>query len=777
MFEAIPQSEPRRSTIQRSGRHSHSMDIANNAGSLRNDIERGSTPAESDGQLRQSKPTISFEPIKPPAGYTPLDFLPKLLTGWALWSLASFYAVLAVLLAYLFYRSRHDYYWTIHDVNYYLVARYLPTIIGVISSEFYSSTMSSLRRMMPFICMADQPSDRINDPGSRVVITVDMYRLPTWEFFLQNTGGILLGLLMAFKSVLLSVQENNDHTWVISVRAIPAIYLSISYLVIALITAYIAFKYANCRTGLKKDWDPTSLADIVLLFSTEDTKPKLDFPLKYRSWSKMMKESGTTYRLGYWKIHYLNTSSSSIVYVIRSFGHTIEPSEADTHLENFNTFFGLQGSLEPYFRQHVEQAYAKEPGPSSRARSATCDLLPTYCCAETPTCLHYPYRKAPGSVSRFWPTIVILYLMLLFMGTGYASIRIWTSQGIIFRFPVLLIQSNDIPLPINDTNYQLSSGNSWISVPPDTPLFSWGMFLLILLPLAIFRFLPVMIMAFASSMVSDLDSNYRLTQPYVNMYTEASSASQSLLLDYMTVSPLAVLPEAWANGHFKVIYLGVLNALSWIPILVTTGLCSIVLNLTNIVVVQVAPTLAFFGVVWSLLYIHALTYWWVPPERKLPRDNSRLYDIFCYVYDSKLRWHSEFGHAAFSPDLTKDELHSLIRLSRDKYLFGLVGEPGEEHPGFDIAETSDSADTGYVRWIKPNSGFFVRVKSRFQRRKSKTERSDDVSDPEGIPLTHLNASFSTFHRRRLSAEDPHLQGHSTALESESIQSVRMMANL
>lgn len=145
---------------------------------------------------------------------------------------------------------------------------------------------------------------------------------------------------------------------------------------------------------------PASLADIVLLFSTEDTKPVLDLPLDSKSHLRMWTKSRRSYRLGYWKIRYQEDSRSNI-YGIRSFDHIrsyedlIELSEADTYLNGFGAFFGLQGSLESYFRRRIDQRYTKEPRIARTPSSTTHNLLATHCCAETPTCSHYPYRRAP----------------------------------------------------------------------------------------------------------------------------------------------------------------------------------------------------------------------------------------------------------------------------------------------------------------------------------------------------------------------------------------------
>ncbi|THZ03611.1 hypothetical protein D6C93_02923 [Aureobasidium pullulans] len=120
------------------------------------------------------------------------------------------------------------------------------------------------------------------------------------------------------------------------------------------------------------------------------------------------------------------------------------------------------------------------------------------------------------------------------------------------------------------------------------------------------------------------------------MYRGPSSVTDSLLLDYMTVSPLEVLPQAWTNKHYKVLYFGIPSALDWVPQLTITGLCSVT-ETGSQVIVQVSPVAACLTIFWVLLYAFSLRANWAPPERKLPRICGSLYDLFTFSYASRLR--------------------------------------------------------------------------------------------------------------------------------------------
>ena len=184
-----------------------------------------------------------------------------------------------------------------------------------------------------------------------------------------------------------------------------------------------------------------------------------------------------------------------------------------------------------------------------------------------------------------------------------------------------------------------------------------------------------------------------------------------------------------------------------------TGLCAV--NETGSgVVVQLSPAAASLTIIWLSVYIYSLMSAWSPPKRRLPRNVGSLYDFFCFFYDSQLRWYPGFAGAAFSRNITKDELHSQLRLVRDKFSFGLVGDPQQRHPGFDSSD--------HVTWVPPVPGIYRRVKNVFKRHKDRTSPSDRDSDPDSeydaIPLDEFDASTSTHHRGPLIRGAPQSTG-------------------
>ncbi|KAH0401455.1 hypothetical protein KCU89_g4145, partial [Aureobasidium melanogenum] len=629
---------------------------------------------ETEPQASTSRPfePLIFEVIDPPDGYTPLTFRPKILTRPILLAIAAFYLSMLGLLGYLIHRSRSASVWTIRNVNYYLAARYLPAVVGVCTQTLYRTTASTLRRMLPFIHLADQRKPIFNRWMEHTIcaryfpLSLRYYQT-IWFLYL---GNFAIMFTIATKATLFDVEDTGPGAWQVSVRLASAEYLAFMYLVIASINVFITIQYASCSTGLKEDWDPTSLADIVLLFTPMDKLPDLSYGLNDYRWHDMVRHSTERLRLGYWMLSNSTESAPSIIYGIRV------------------------------------------------------------------------------------ATVVCLTIAL---------IRVWSYDGIVLKTGAWAIQSNNVTLPPNGTAF-VRPGVDFVLIPGS---FGQAANTRDFLAYILFRLVPITIVGWAGGILTTVDVHHRWVQPFTNMYEKASLASGSLLLDYMTVSPLEVIPQAWANKHYRVVYFGMLNALNWVPPLIMTGLCAVT-ETGSETVVQLSPTVACLAIICLSIYIYSLISAWAPAKRRLPRDVGSLYDYFCFFYDSQLRWFPEFGQAAFSRDMTKDELHSLLRLAKDEFRFGLVGDPQNPHPGFDVAE--------HVTWIAPVPGICERIKNLFRRRKSISDsndngsdsdandnRSDSNSEYDAIPLQDYDDFASTHHRGPLIRIHPS-NGHSTAVD-------------
>lgn len=293
-----------------------------------------------------------FEPIDPPSGYTPLTFRPKILTRRILLTVTVFYLAMFCLLGYLTYRSLFVKVWSVRNVNYYLAARYLPAVIGLCTKALFTTTTSTLRRMLPFIYLADQKNTTKKYPLEQT-ICARYFPIPrrwNWTIGFLVLGNITFLLGLAAKASLFNVEDTGLGVWQISVRLDPAIYLSFAYLLAISTNVFITFAYAGCSTGLKENWDPTSLADIILLFTPTATVPKLDHALNNTRWYRMIRKSKARYRLGYWKITGLAEPTSPVIYGIREIG-TIDSTASTRHLQRLNRYMDQRSPLTPCCRR------------------------------------------------------------------------------------------------------------------------------------------------------------------------------------------------------------------------------------------------------------------------------------------------------------------------------------------------------------------------------------------------------------------------------------------
>lgn len=695
--------------------------------------------------LRLAKQSaVRFDPILPPKGYTPLDFRPTMLTHRILWSLVLFYLATLSLLAYLFYRYHLGLVWRVRNVNYYLAARYLPAVMGIVAITLFRSTVATLQRMLPFFNMADQKKSEVKDSG--ITHTICARYFPNYYLVNNPTPFMLFGLTfigstIAFKATLFSVQGTGEGTWLVAIRLLPAIFLCANYLLMSLITTYIAIKHGSRNTGLKKDWDPTSLADIILLFATVESKPTWEKGLDFGRWHKLMKSSGARYRLGYWKITNLQCLQPSVVYGIRRLD-TNDPWKDPKHISNFESQMNQQGCLCLNCSSCLAQLTQAESLQSLRLspQKEAPDLV--VCCQKAPSCPHYPYRMAPFTSQFLQIILMYAFLLVLVASLAFALLRIWKHKGIIFQSQTWIIQSDDLPVSANGTQV-ITSGDEWTSSFNSVSRVDLAAMIRDSLAVIFLRGVPILGLGMVSNGIAILDIHHRWVQPFTNMYRGPSSVTDSLLLDYMTVSPLEVLPQAWTNKHYKVLYFGILSALNWVPPLTITGLCTVT-ETGSQVIVQVSPVAACLAIFWALLYAVSLTTNWAPPERKLPRICGSLYDLFTFFYASRLRWLPEFGHAAFSKTLTKADFHAHLLLARHEFLFGLVAGQETSHQGFDIAS--------HVVRIKP------------VRRFRKTRPSDRDADPEAIQMDTLSASESLHDGDQPMDEDSPASGRSSAIE-------------
>jgi hypothetical protein len=278
--------------------------------------------------------------------------------------------------------------------------------------------------------------------------------------------------------------------------------------------------------------------------------------------------------------------------------------------------------------------------------------------------------------------------------TIYALVKHWPMQG--FSVP------NDWSLPA-DWNVTTSVDNHTISLLQ--PIDAKPTLLIYAL---LFRSLPTYAAGlFVNTIIPALDLNMRFMQPFVSMFEEPGKASETVLLAYITLSPLQVPLTAYDNGHYKVSWFSTLNTLSPLFPIFVGGLLTVSAKGEQ---VSLSFSLsAYIGIIVSLvLYGVSLPFGFPHPHRLLPRQFYSLADLMAMCHESRFLSSPHLNIASRKVAPTKAHMEARILLSRAEFLFGIyTGRDGRPHLGFDVAkiamdDPNQAESTGLVQWITPH---------------------------------------------------------------------------
>jgi len=251
----------------------------------------------------------TLHPIDVPNDYLPINFRPLVLNCGVLITILVFNVLcIASILAVLYCADRNHQYHTKYN-NIYLVVRYVPTVVGTITTVLFRSLRDTFSRIQPYISMADQKGIR-ECPGSKSVGQlfmrgIHMNKRETWtgqgrhSLRLATTLCNFLAVqITGYKASLFST-AHSDEGWLVTVNPQMAWVLFCIYLLIIFLYCWILSKMWRASTGLK--WDPVCIADMLALFHgsnvLSDFEELEQQPEKKALWLLCNK----TYRLGYWE--------------------------------------------------------------------------------------------------------------------------------------------------------------------------------------------------------------------------------------------------------------------------------------------------------------------------------------------------------------------------------------------------------------------------------------------------------------------------------------------
>jgi hypothetical protein len=299
---------------------------------------------------------------------------------------------------------------------------------------------------------------------------------------------------------------------------------------------------------------------------------------------------------------------------------------------------------------------------------------------------------------------------------------------------------NDLKLP---SSFYYGFGSTNHTLPPIDPADPNSTVLLWAL---IFRSAPTYVAGiFTSTIVTWIDLNMRFMQPFRNMLGKspkrstwqrtrdffgwrrrvASSANnaetaeeertpakaeESILLAYLTVSPLQVPLTAWDKGHYKVCIYSTLSTLSPLFPIFVGGLLTVTPNEQYNRVNFSFSLSAYIGIMVSLaLYSILLPAAMPGAYRLLPRQLYSLADLMAMCHESKFMAspHLDITHREGTP--SKEHMEARLLLTNDRFLFGVYrGRDGHGHIGFDVAQEQEPGFGDSVKHIPPE-GFVSRV--------------------------------------------------------------------
>ncbi|KAH8665112.1 hypothetical protein BGZ60DRAFT_565279 [Tricladium varicosporioides] len=642
-----------------------------------------------------------------------LNYWPTILQWKSILLLVLLYTTTATAIGLLMWKSiqNPNHNLRLSSENVRIISRYFPSVVGTITVIFFRQTVREALRMAPFVSMADQNGEQTTGsrpwkgvggawfPWQNLTITPKSF-LSVFSLLCQFLATFVVSLKVAlFASAHHVDNVTNQPYWLLTVRLYPAIILIGGYTVMIAYTLYLPWHFRGKSTGLK--WDPVSIADYASLFAHCNALQYFaPLELRHDLRPKHVMVPNRRFRLGYWTRIQDNSDKTDVVYGIGVgfAGHT-------------DTGHTSQKEREPLGRpwKHVVTFRKEKTSPNSMDQ---CNRPGECAQGIWPNCEHYPYNYNPGC-----PRWAIALGSLLSIGalalSIYALVIRLPYNG--FSFP------NDLKLP-SHFYYGFGSSSHNHTLPPIDPADPKSTVLLWAL---MFRSAPTYIAGlFTSTIITWIDLNMRFMQPFRNMFGEgpkvtfwhrlrdaigfpgpgaASSsnntgppeeeripakAAESIILAYITVSPLQVPLTAWDNGHFKVCIYSTLSTLSPLFPIFVGGLLTVTPDETYNRVNFSFSLSAYIGVMVLLVLYSILLPAAMPGAyRLLPRQLYSLADLMAMCHESKFMAspHLDITHRERTP--TKEHMEARLLLADDRFLFGVYqGRDGHAHMGFDVAQ-------------------------------------------------------------------------------------------
>jgi len=626
-------------------------------------------PRPSSEHSRKKTGEIMLLPSDPPRDRHQLGFVPTPLRPISLAPLVllCLLMIVALIFSNIYALTNHGLYdYDGHFTPRYFVFQYLPPILGMVIIFWLFVVQAAIYRTAPYSSMSKKvPNSQRDGILQTMPITPANFVLPDWRFFRLGEpmiGAVLtvfwltnwtIPLLSSLYGTLWFTNVTSPRFRWTPVQGLGW-FIAVQYLVLIVALIYCMIRFRRANSALM--WDPTCLADLIILFQRSNVLP--DYSRAETKENLSIELPPRYCRLGYWTTN----QSSDFFYAVG------EPNQP---------YLELSSSFDKGIKEKID---------SSRTSGESQEGLQNSQAGSFARMLHSPWVR-----HRWCPW----YLK-------DSAILAWAIAAVLLLVAILVVSF---------VNRAVQDGFSAMLPTITRPNgFSPANFL--------FSFLPSLLGMFLFLAWQPIDVYFRAVQAYANLSAhDGATARRSILLSYNAQLPGIVSAKALINRDWKVAYFSFIAVMAAaIPVL--AGGVFTALLFANGEVRMTASTPGYFALC-VFLSIYALSYLiiWPTRFRYLPHSINTVAGNLSFIYASRLLKDSSIRNIRTKADfiarlggrigttLTGDGRRAPRRTEKHldhetRYGFGVyTGADGKEHLGID-------------RMQRPGSGEMLVVTSR-----------------------------------------------------------------
>jgi Protein of unknown function (DUF3433) len=598
--------------------------------------------------------------VHPPEGqrWADLGFVPLPLRTWAigLYILLCLLMIAGLIFSNVFASRNHALY--DYDGNAtprYFIFQYLPQLLGIFLILWLFIIEAAMYRSLPYFIMSTtNNNDRLLQglritPANFVLPDLSWFRnrqpllgMTFFVFWLINITVPLLSCL--FQTRWITDAGPARWRWT-PVQGVGWALLAL-YILLVIVLFYCMLRFRSTKSALM--WDPTCLADLIVLFRRSNTCH--DFERTEVSQTLGSTTPPRLLRLGYW-----TTSRRPEIF------HGI--GEENAAIKRLS----LELPVPEKANDSQDSSFDMERQRYSYASSFTRNI-------------HSPfvrYRWVPwflrDSAVVAWIVIAIL-LVIAFLVVSFVN---------------RAVERGFLPLVSSRTG----SGG-----------FSSSNFL--------YSFIPALLGMILFLVWQPIDTFFRVAQPFANLANPTGAAAErSLLSSYTSCLPGEITVQAAFNRDFKVAYISFIGLMALVIPVLAGGVFTAQLFRGD-GQVRMAASMPGYIALSVLTTIYALSYLVIWPTRKryLPHSANTIADLMSFLYASPLLSEAGMANIHTKADLVGRLVGAPLGLTGDgrekrpsaRYAFGIyIGRDGREHLGVDRFQRPGSGEmlvtTGMTR--------------------------------------------------------------------------------